>query len=319
MPILERLGLRPKSPVAVAAQPEAAVAHDFFFVRGHPRSGTNWVGALLNLHPQINCWGEFHFEDIRNAIDGLQAIPWQITAREPLKTVLDESFEDLVRRSILTLKARKPGAKWIGDRTPRGLRVFLQKAPYILIVRDGRDVLVSWTFHILRQKPHAIDVLVPADIRPGFQKLYDRFQADSEHFAKHPEELLSDEKWIRMVVERWANWMRIDLDAADKIRAGEAGHEARLLQVRYEDLHADTEMWRRRLYEFLSVDPAQASPLSGESRTAPGFEKEDPMSFWRHGQVGDWKKYTNDRFKQWFKESAQPELVRLGYETKDTW
>ena len=317
MPLLERLGLRPKSPVGVTAQP--AVAHEFFFVRGHPRSGTNWVGALLNLHPQINCWGEFHFEDIRNAIDGLQGIPWQITAREPLKTVLDQSFEDLVRRSILTLKARKPGAKWIGDRTPRGLRVFLQKAPYILILRDGRDVLVSWTFHILRQKPHAIDVLVPADIRPGFQKLYDRFQADSEHFARHPEELLSDEGWVRMVVERWANWMRIDLDAADKILAGEKGFEARLLQVKYEDLHANTETWRRRMYEFLDVDPADAAPLSGESKTSPGFEKEDPMSFWRHGQVGDWKKYTNDRFKQWFKESAQPELVRLGYETNDTW
>ncbi len=319
MPILDRLGLRPKTPVAVAAPTEAAIAHEFFFVRGHPRSGTNWIGALLNLHPQINCFGEFHFEDIRNAIDGLQSIPWQITAREPLKTVLDESFEDLVRRSILTLKSRKPEAHWIGDRTPRGLRVFLQKAPYILIVRDGRDVLVSWTYHILRQKPHAIDVLVPADIRPGFQKLYDLFQADSEHFTKHPEELLSDEGWVRMVVDRWANWMRIDLAAAEKMRAGEKGYQGTLLDIRYEELHADTEKWRRRMYEFLGVNPADAAPLSGDTRTTAGFNKEDPMSFWRHGQVGDWKKYANDRFKRWFKESANPELVRLGYEQNDTW
>src|SRR5262252_4755349 len=235
MPLLERLGLKSKTPVEVAAPP-AATAHEFFFVRGHPRSGTNWVGALLNLHPRVNCFGEFHFEDIRNAIDGLQKIPWQITAREPLKSVLDECFEDLVRRSIMTLKARKPAAHWIGDRTPRGLRVFLQHAPYILIIRDGRDILVSWTYHILRQRPHAIDVLVPADIRPGFQKLYDAFQADNAHFTKHPELLLSDEGWVRMVTKRWCDWMRIDMDAAAKMRANEHGYQGKLLEVRYETL-----------------------------------------------------------------------------------
>ena len=288
MAILTRLGLRPKMPVEVVPS-KVITKHDFFFVRGHPRSGTNWVGALLNLHPQINCFGEFHFEDIRNSIDGLQNIPWQITAREPLKSELDRCFEDLVRRSIMTLKPRKPEAYWIGDRTPRGLRVFLQDAPYILIVRDGRDVLVSWTFHILRQKPHAIEVLVPADIRAGFMRLYNAFQADPEFFSKHPEELLTDEGWIRMVVDRWAHWMRIDQDAAAKIRAGEKGYHGRLLGIRYEDLHADTERGRREMYEFLALNPDEAAPLSGETKTAPGFEKEDPMSFWRHGQVGDWK------------------------------
>jgi hypothetical protein len=321
MPILDRLGLRTKTPVVVdaAARPETVSGHEFFFVRGHPRSGTNWVGALLNLHPQVNCFGEFHFEDIRNAIDGLQKIPWQITAREPLKSELDRCFEDLVRRSILTLKSRKPAAHWVGDRTPRGLRVFLEHAPYILIVRDGRDVLVSWTFHILRQKPHAIDVLVPEDIRPGFMRLYNRFQADPEFFSTHPEELLTDEGWIRMVVGRWAHWMRIDQDAAAKVRAGEPGYRGRLLEVRYEDLHADTEGGRREMYEFLALDPDEAGPLSGESRTAPGFEKEDPMSFWRHGQVGDWKKYSNEKFKAWFKESAGDVLVGLGYEKDSNW
>ena len=65
MPILDRLGLRTKTPVVVdVAAPvrgaEPVATHEYFFVRGHPRSGTNWIGALLNLHPQINCWGEFH-------------------------------------------------------------------------------------------------------------------------------------------------------------------------------------------------------------------------------------------------------------------
>lgn len=316
MELLKRLGLKDRSPVVVEP---AAPAHELFFVRGHPRSGTNWVGALLNLHPQINCFGEFHFEDIRNAIDNLQAQPWQITAREPLKTVMDGCFEDLVRRSILTLKSRKPDARWIGDRTPRGLRVFVEHAPYFLIIRDGRDVLVSWTFHVLRMRPHVLDVVVPADLRPGFNVLYQKFQADPEHFKKRPEELLTHEGWVRMVAERWANWMKADQASMERINANDKGARCRLMVIRYEELHADAEGGRRKMYEFLGVDPDEAAPLSGETKTAPGFEKEDPMSFWRHGRVGDWKKYSNEKFKQWFKEAAGEVLAGLRYERDSNW
>jgi hypothetical protein len=307
--------------LAKNGKPEAHIRreHGLFFVRGHPRSGTNWVGALLNLHPQINCFGEFHFEDIRNAIDLQQAHPWQITAREPLKTVMDRCFEDMVRKAILTLEERKPEAYWIGDRTPRGLRVFIEHAPYFLIIRDGRDCLVSWTFHVLRMRPHVLDVVVPADVRPGFQRLYDRFQADNDHFAKHPEELLSDEGWVRLVSGRWAGWMQADQASMKRIEANDKGARARLQVLRYEELHADVEGGRRKMYEFLGLDPDEAAPISGESRTAPGFEKEDPASFWRHGQVGDWQKYTNDDFKQWFNESAGEVLVDLKYETSSNW
>jgi hypothetical protein len=318
MTILDRLGLRPKTPVAVAP-PQVATDHELFFVRGHPRSGTNWVGALLNLHPQVNCFGEFHFEDIRNAIDNLQSQPWQITAREPLKKVMDDCFEDMVRRSILTLKNRKPEARWIGDRTPRGLRVFVEHAPHFLIIRDGRDVLVSWTFHVLRMRPHVLDVVVPADLRAGFNAIYSRFQSDPEHFAKHPHELLADEGWVRLVAGRWAGWMKADQASIERIEANDKGARARLMVIRYEALHAETERGRRDMYEFLGLDPDKAAPLSGESKTAPGFEKEDPMSFWRHGRVGDWKKYSNDRFKQWFKESAGEVLTELGYESNAHW
>jgi len=32
------------------------------FLRAYQRSGTNWMGNLLNLHPDIVCKGEFHFK-----------------------------------------------------------------------------------------------------------------------------------------------------------------------------------------------------------------------------------------------------------------
>jgi hypothetical protein len=313
MELLKRLKPRP-----VEVRP-ARLAHDFFFVRGHPRSGTNWVGALLNLHPQVNCFGEFHFEDIRNAIDAQQAQPWQITAREPLKTVMDRSFEDMVRKAMLTLESRKPAARWIGDRTPRGLRVFIEGAPHFLIIRDGRDVLVSWTFHVLRMRPHVLDVVVPPELRPAFNRLHERFGADRDFFAKNPHELLSDEGWVRLVAGRWAGWMKADQESIRRIEAGEKGARARLQVIRYETLHADPEGGRRAMYELLDLDADGALPLSAESKTEAGFEQEDPTSFWRHGQVGDWKRYSTERFKTWFKESAGEVLVGLGYEKDGNW
>lgn len=293
--------------------------HGLFFVRGHPRSGTNWVGALLNLHPQVNCFGEFHFEDIRNAIDTLQSHTWQITSREPVRSELDRCFADLVRRCMLTLESRKPQAYWIGDRTPRGLRVFVEHAPYFLVVRDGRDVVVSWTYHVLRMKPHVLDAVVPPPLRAGFNRLYERFQAEPTYFTRHPEELLTDEGWVRMVASRWANWVRADRASAQRIEAGEDGCRARLMVFRYEDLHADVEGTRRRMYEFLGVDPDEALPIDVESRTAAGFEREDPTSFWRHGRVGDWRRYATDSFRHWFNEEAGEALVELGYEPDGRW
>ncbi|MBX3377391.1 MAG: sulfotransferase [Phycisphaeraceae bacterium] len=314
MTLLNRLGLKNRQPVEVAPP---APPRQFFFVRGHPRSGTNWVGALLNLHPKINCFGEFHFEDIRNAIDTLQGHVWQITSREPLKSELDRCFEDLVRRCMRTLESRKPGAEWIGDRTPRGLRVFLEGAPYIMIARDGRDVLLSWTYHVLRQRPHVVDVVVPAHLRSAFQVKHDHFNADHDYFRKHPEELLTDEGWVRFIAGRWANWMRADREAVRQIQQGELN--ARVLPIRYEELHADTEGGRRAMYRFLGLNPDEAAPLGKENRTTPGFDQEDPTSFWRHGRIGDWKRYSNDRFKLWFKEAAGEALVECGYEKDNNW
>ena len=314
MTLFERLGLRTR-PVEVESP--SAPPREFFFVRGHPRSGTNWVGALLNLHPQINCFGEFHFEDIRNAIDTLQNQPWQITAREPLKTVMDDCFEEMVRRSMLTLESRKPMATWIGDRTPRGLRVFLEGAPYFLIIRDGRDILVSWTYHVLRMRPHVVNAVVPAELREAFGTKYEKFTADPGYFRKHPEELLTDEGWVRFVAGRWANWMRADREALERIERTEL--DARTMTIRYEELHADTEGGRRAMYRFLGLDPDEAGPLGRDSRTMPGFDEEDPTSFWRHGRIGDWKRYGNDRFKQWFKDSAGEVLVEFGYEKDGNW
>lgn len=144
------------------ARPENEPCRRFVFVRGHPRSGTNWVSNLLNLHPRVCCTGEFHFETIYNAIHRTRSIPWQLSGREPVSSALEEAFRYMLRRCIsAACRQRRPGAEWFGDRTPSDLLYWMPGARYIWVLRDGRDVAVSWTFHQIRKGREVIERSIP--------------------------------------------------------------------------------------------------------------------------------------------------------------
>lgn len=283
-----------------------------FFLRGHMRSGTNWLGSLLNLHPRIMVDGEFHLEMLKDALNRFTSETWSMGSREPMRTIAAEWFEELVRRMVATVVAKRPGAEWLCDKTPAPVDQFLPGAPHIVIVRDGRDVATSWTFHQLRiggpfSEPHRT---LMADLR-------ERFKADPGMFGSSPELLFSCEEWVRACGRGWARYIKNHLEMMEKVRAGE--FDGAIKVVRYEDLHEDTEGQRRGLYEFLGLDPSQARPLSEKSKTVAGFGREDPTSFYRKGEVGDWRNYATDDFKRWFKEEAGEMLVAMGYERDAGW
>ena len=58
-----------------------------FFLRGHAKSGTNWLGRLLNLHPRIRCEGEFNFHHVWDGMDRFVNADWHAAHREPTRTV----------------------------------------------------------------------------------------------------------------------------------------------------------------------------------------------------------------------------------------
>lgn len=295
-----------------------------FFLCGHPRSGTNWMGAVLNLHPAIYCHGEFHLEALRHGVDYLQGQHWQITAKEPLRSELERAYEDLVRRCITAwCLPKRPEATWLGDRTPRELRPLIPGTPHFLAVRDGRDVLVSWTFHLLRLGPEIAAAVTPEPARSALLPLVHRFQEDPECFRREPGDLLRDETWVRHVARGWGQRIRHDSAMAERMNAGEVGaangEPARVRTIVYEQLHADPEGQRAELYRFLGLDPRDAAPLSEENKTRPGFGREDVKSFFRKGEVGDWRTYFTPEARRWFVEEAGEQLVALGYEKNENW
>ncbi|MCA9300879.1 MAG: sulfotransferase domain-containing protein, partial [Phycisphaerales bacterium] len=89
--------------------------------------------------------------------------------------------------------------------------------------------------------------------------------------------------------------------------------------VRYEDLHEDLEGTRRAMYTFLGADPDEADPVSDETMTSAGLQREDPMSHNRKGAVGDWTRYFHDDMRAWYKDEAGDALIEAGYVESHGW
>lgn len=283
-----------------------------FFVLGHPRSGTNWVGRLINAHPRLHSEGEFRFECLRIGFDVFMGQQHHVAYHEPGRTEAERCFRETIRNMMASSDARSGGAEWIGDRTPRALDFYLPGAPTILILRDPRDVITSWAhLEIGQAHPHYegyADILEP---------VHKEFKNDRQFFKKHPEKLLEYEIWAKHLARFYARHALYDLEVLRQLDEGEI--EGSVHVMRYELLQVDAEGERAKMYEYFGVDPAEAAPLSEDGLTKPGFSKESPGEMYRKGQSGDWKPYFTPKVKQWFLEATGDLLVRLGYEIDSNW
>lgn len=302
-----RAKITPETRPGASRRPTPLSTYTYFFVRGHPRSGTNWVGRLLNLHPDVCCQGEYHFDIFQRALHSFQARSHQLGSRQPVKGEARRATHDLIRRCMRAMSDTKPDARLLGDRTPVELRPVLPGARSILVIRDGRDVLVSFTLHNLRGRGFQMQ---KEPFLSDFASLRERFAADPECFVREPESLLAHEQWVRYASRGWGDRVREDLARAARLR--ESGSP--VLEVRYESLHADVEARRREMYEFLGVDPSRALPIESGEDTTPGFKRqEDPTSLRRKGVVGDFERYFTPDATRWFMEEAGSVLEALGY------
>ncbi|MDQ7014472.1 MAG: sulfotransferase domain-containing protein [Planctomycetota bacterium] len=307
----------PPHPPATPPSPEP------FFLCGFGKSGTNRVGNLLNLHPEIRCDGEWHFQHFFRAWDEFSKYPWQLGSRQPARAIARAGVERLIGDCLATLAEGRPGVRLVGDRSPRPLRELVRGSKTIYVLRDGRDVVVSYTFHHLRAgEAHHF----PKHLRESFTRHQRAFRADPGAMSPQHPGLLGDEAWVRETARFWAGRVLedrtrgagTDPDAGSDSPAAGSDSPAALLTIRYERLHADVAAECRRMYTFLGVDPARATPPDQSRRTAPGFGKTDPASenrksLYRKGAVGDWKRFATPEFTRWLQEEAGEALEQLGY------
>ncbi|EGG24910.1 putative glycosyltransferase [Cavenderia fasciculata] len=292
------------------------------FVRGHEKSGTSWLKKVLNLHPRILlAQQEFHFHLLEDALDKFTDSHWA-AAREPYISLTRKWYRSFVRNLVLSgvSPATAPLISWVGEKTPSPLSPLISGARYIVIMRDGRDVLVSLFWHYVRlggfenwcggQSKYLVD--------PVYVNGY---KSDPLYFKKHPGQLLDKEVCFRHVAKSWATRAREDFQLVESL--GEMKNPPTKVHiVRYEELHRFPEETRAEMYRFLNLDPDEAEPLSTDDKTSPGGFQEEGDSknkFFRKGEIGDWQNYFTKNQKQWFKEEAGSILVQLGYELDNNW
>ncbi len=277
------------------------------------KSGTTWLERLMDKHPRISVSGEFHWEFMDRGLEKMANTRHGLLTYFQHLDDLRDGYEALVRRHILAVeKVRKAETKdfdqvvWLGDRTPEQVLPFtLRKAHYIIIMRDGRDTLVSAAYHMLNQQSKR-----PFLDNPELLALHAKFVENPHYFDENPEELLSCESFVRGFSWNWAQAVESNFEQFQKAQRDEIPENIHLLK--YESLLDDFQASKDVLFRFLDVDPAECLPL--DDLTTPGFPKARPTAFERRGAAGEWPKYFNDESVRWFGEEAYQALVKVGYE-----
>ncbi len=177
------------------------------------------------------------------------------------------------------------------------------------LMRDGRDVMVSFYFHYARDYKNPRH----AYARKAFTHLYGDSPDLSDVRANLPRFI---EHLSKDPVGAPADWSTYHDRWTDK---------PGVVYTRYEALRADcvAEMTRIAGEHGFSPEPWRVErAVEGNSmeRTAgrkPG--QEDRSSFIRKGVVGDWKNHFSEDSLRVFAELCGQTLVRLGYEDSPDW
>lgn len=177
----------------------------------------------------------------------------------------------------------------------------------IVVWRDGRDVMVSYYFHIFSDRPEnahwqaeevrrKLGVEDPSDVETYLPRFID--YCFTEAYPGH--------SWVDFI-QHWRE------------RDGWVG-------TTYERMSADTESELRKIVESMTGEPADEGRIeqcvekySFEAQTGRSKGEEDEGSFRRKGVVGDWRNKFTREAREVFDHYAGDLLVELGYEEDRSW
>lgn len=277
------------------------------YLRGYPKSGTNWLCNILNLHPHIACHGEFHFEYLHQAFKNTLDKKFWLLAQEPdiFRKEYFKFLRNLVKAYCFQVKD-KENIKVVIDRTPQNIAsTFVPGSKYLYLTRDGRDVLVSWTYHCLRLK---------IDAHPYIKSLMNTFDKDLDFFEDKKNELLNNKSWVKNVARSWNKQLVKDFTHMEKADKGKIKYN--YYRIKYEDLHSNTDKIRKEIYAFLGVDASAAKKLTKLTKAGFANRKTDNSSFYRSGKTGKWRNYFTKEQHQWFIEETKQAFEILQIDSK---
>jgi hypothetical protein len=289
-----------------------------YLIFASPKSGTTWLQCLLSHHPATVCAESRPFGDYFNpgpasmphltlekycsilgghfapAVPGLQPEDGAF-----YQTLLFNLLDTVAATALAATGKSVYGEKFTPYRGTAGpalasLHEYHPRIRFVNLTRDGRDVIASgaaqWLNHRLR---HA---------RPEEREIFE--DAMSSHTIL-PED-------FELFLACWMEAVEAGLAARNLF-----GH---CLQISYEALVADPVSQTAALFDFLGlksnpatvracVEATSFNKLSGGRKRGD----EDLNSFFRKGEVGDWKNWFTSEQRHLFDEAAGHLLEELGY------
>ncbi len=269
-----------------------------------------------------------------------------------LKSKLEQFFRLLLvnfvtpkNDSILVVEYPKSGGTWLGQLVsgyfdipfPRNKFPTTKKSVFhghylpnkritknrkiILLVRDGRDVMISLYHHQLiwneknKLNPKKVDYYRKESGFDNFEDVKENMGAFIDFSFTHRPSKLQHFTYQGNWQEFNAAWLE------------EMGKNDNIFLITYEELLEDTSKAMRRLItDFFKEKEVDADRLkkvvekfSFERQTNRQKGDENASSFLRKGISGDWKNYFGDEEKRKFKNHTGDMLVALGYENDVNW
>lgn len=272
-----------------------------FFVTGAPKSGTTWLGKLLDAHPEITCKGEACVHAFTKSLIQISNDYNALLERRKANVSESNAFPPLTEREVHRLMRQfiemrleviadpgKPALKFVGEKDPYHgpnlliLHKVIPEARCIQIIRDGRDVLVSAWHHNQRS-------LQPGQRGPGFDAFLDE------------------------TAGLWSQMVRRAREASSTLGTA-------YLEIRYEDLAADAPLHLKRVLDHLGADADEGTiracvETASFARLSKGRSQgqEDAKSFFRKGATEDWKNHLSSSQVQRFDARSGGLLGELGY------
>ncbi|WPZ36173.1 sulfotransferase [Thalassobaculum sp. OXR-137] len=268
-----------------------------FFVAGLPRSGTTWLQQMLNAHPQLLCLGESHF--INDMVPGLYNVLWNFTKsrKNPERTwapgVVGPQLDHMI--PVLRMAFASLAAANLGERDIGALRAIGEKNPDNLYHAE----------RIWRVFPDARIVHIIRDPRDGAISGFTRFRARLSQD-------LTRTQYVAAYAKDWASRIATARGLAK---------DRPYMEIRYEDLHADTSARAAEIFRFIgaSDDPSDvttATEAASFERLSGGRKQGevDPASHYRRGEVGGWRDEMTPEEVSAAERAAGRMMAAMGYE-----
>lgn len=184
----------------------------------------------------------------------------------------------------------------------------------IIVLRDGRDVMVSAYFHFLFQRNEGGELSIGAQYHRKHLQFqdYDDIKTNLPKFMEH---MFTNFAQKNMTHFSWSESVYNIEDNRD-----------RLLVVKYEELLQSPKECLKRALKFYDLEVPDEKKIddivekySFKNVTKRKQGQEDRKSFVRKGISGDWKNHFTEEACQVFKKYGGEALVLAGYEKDLSW